>query len=261
MHGTRADGSVTIRLSEAPVRSAFFQQSSFATYSIATERNVVRLPREFDLNVAAALSCGVSTGAGVVANVIKPDRGSSFAVIGAGAVGLAALLAACDAGCEPIVAVDIHDNRLRLAAELGASHTFQWSDRHLASSIREVTSGVGVDGVIDTTGLAEVAQVAFPALAAHGTYCFVGTPHRGAMISVDMAVALNGRGIRGSIQGDNRPQQFVPRLLELYRSGRFPIDALIQLYEPSEINAAARDMESGTTIKPVIRLSALHEGA
>lgn len=253
MDGTRADGSMTTRLGEQPIRSAFFQQSSFATYAIATELNVVRVPRDLDLSIAAALACGISTGAGVVATVVRPEPGSSFAVIGAGAVGLAALLAARDAGCRPIVAVDVHSNRLRLAQELGASHTILGAHRDLGAALRVMTAGMGVDAAIDTTGSPDVIRHAFDGIGAQGTYCIVGTPPQGAELRLPMAVVLNGRSVRGSIQGDGRPHEFIPELIERYLAGRFPIDSLLSYYEFSELNRAARDMEDGTAIKPVLR--------
>lgn len=262
MDGTRADGSMTTRLADKPIRSAFFQQSSFATYAIATELNVVRVPRDLDLSIAAALPCGVSTGAGVVATVVRPEPGSSFAVIGAGAVGLAALLAARDAGCQPLVAVDLHSNRLRVAQQLGASHTILGADGDLGAALRELTAGVGVDAAIDTTGSPDVARHGFDGIAAQGTYCIVGTPPQGAELSLPMGVVLNGRSVRGSIQGDGRPHAFIPELIDRYRAGRFPIDSLLSYYDFSELNRAARDMEAGIAIKPVLRIgpTRVHEG-
>lgn len=256
MRGTRADGSMTTCLGDTPIRSAFFQQSSFATYALATERNVVRLPGGFDLSVAAAMACGIATGAGVVANIVRPEPASSFAVLGTGAVGLAALLAARAAGCRPIVAVDLHSNRLRLAEELGATHTLNGDHDDLAAGMRSITHGVGIDAAIDTTGSADVVRHSFAGIAANGIYCVVGTPHDGAELTLPMAAVLNGRAIRGSIQGDGRPQEFIPQLIDWYSAGRFPIDPLVTYYDFSELNRAARDMEAGIAIKPVIRYGA-----
>ncbi|MGH8732204.1 MAG: alcohol dehydrogenase catalytic domain-containing protein, partial [Burkholderiales bacterium] len=108
-----------LRDGRAPFRSgvsgAFFQQSAFATHALATEANVVKVPDDLPLEQAAAFPCGVNTGAGAVFNVLKPQPGSSIAIFGAGAVGLAAVMAARIAGCTTISVVDPHANRLELA--------------------------------------------------------------------------------------------------------------------------------------------------
>ncbi len=122
-YGTRADGSTVMSLGGAPIFSCFFQQSSFATFALATERNVVRVPEDMPFELLAAFPCGINTGAGAVLNVLHPNPGDAFAVFGAGTVGLAGLMAARIAGCEPIIAVDLYPNRLALARSLGATHT------------------------------------------------------------------------------------------------------------------------------------------
>ena len=119
--GTRADGSTLHSKDGRPVYSAFFQQSSFGNFAIANERFAVKVRDDVPLDHVCALACGGQTGAGAVLNVMKPKPGDSFAVFGVGAVGLSGLMAAKIAGCDPIVAVDVHEHRLTLARELGAT--------------------------------------------------------------------------------------------------------------------------------------------
>lgn len=254
MNGVRADGSSTLHRDGRAVGGSFFQQSSFATHAIATERNVVKVREDLDLDVLAAMPCGISTGAGVAMHVLRVRPGSSFAVVGAGAVGLAGLMVARDAGCSPIIAVDIQPNRLELAKDLGATHTLDGRDTDVGAAMRAITSGIGVNGIMDTTAAPEVISRAMEGLAVLGVLCLVGTAHSGVELKVDMKSVLYGRTIRGSIQGDSRPQQFVPHLINLYRAGRFPVDRLITHYQHDEINQAASDLESGRAIKPVIRM-------
>ena len=123
--GVRTDGSVTMRRNgaPAPVYGSFFQQSSFASHALALARNAVRVRRDAPLEFLGPLGCGLQTGAGAVINVMKPEAEKSFAVFGTGSVGLARLMAAKLAGCDPIIAVDIRANRLELARSLGATHT------------------------------------------------------------------------------------------------------------------------------------------
>src|SRR5262245_53589904 len=120
MSGTRSDGTTLIAKGGAPVYSAFFQQSSFATYALANERFVVKIRQDAPLDRVGPFACSIQTGAGAVLNAMQPEPGDGFVVFGVGGVGLSGLMAAKIAGCNPIIAVDVHDHRLALARELGA---------------------------------------------------------------------------------------------------------------------------------------------
>jgi aryl-alcohol dehydrogenase len=126
----------------------------------------------------------------------------------------------------------------------------------LAQQLRAITNGFGVDGAIDTTGVPATIPRALPALAMPGTYVLVGSVRPGVASSFDMTTLQNGRAIRGCIQGDSRPAEFIPRLVSLFRTGRFPVDRLVTFYDLADINRAAADLESGRAIKPVIRMPA-----
>src|SRR6202790_153598 len=142
--GTRADGSTLLAKNGAPVYSAFFQQSSFGTFALSQERYTVKVRSDAPLELLGPLACSGQTGAGAVLNVMKPAAGESFAVFGVGAVGLSALMAAKIAGCDPIIAVDVHEHRLALARELGATHTIDHGNcGKVVDEIRAIT-GKGV---------------------------------------------------------------------------------------------------------------------
>src|SRR6185295_17980628 len=119
MMGTRPDGSTLMRKGTAPVYSAFFQQSSFATHAISQERFVVKVRNDAPLEMLGPFACSGQTGAGAVLNSMQPRPGDGIAVFGTGAVGLSGLMAAKIAGCDPIIAIDLHDSRLALARTLG----------------------------------------------------------------------------------------------------------------------------------------------
>jgi aryl-alcohol dehydrogenase len=251
--GIRLDGSVALRRGEAPVYGSFFQQSSFATCSLATERNVIKVPRDAPLDVLAAFPCGVNTGAGAVMNVLRPQAGDSFAVFGAGTVGLAGLMAAKLAGCDPIIAVDVFDNRLALARELGATHVVRARDADVAGEIRRIAGG-GVKFSLEAAGVPAALRAAVDALASRGTCCLVGSAAGGVEAALEMRTLQQGRIVRGCIQGESVVKDFLPRLVELYRAGRLPVDRLVRHYEFGAINQAVADMLAGATIKAVLRI-------
>jgi aryl-alcohol dehydrogenase len=232
----------------------FFGQSSFATHSVARERNIVKLDDDIPFEIAAPFGCGIQTGAGAVLNALQPEEGSSFAVLGAGAVGLSAIAAAKLAGCETIVAVDLRWKRLELAQELGATHVVDASSVDPVIAIRGVT-GAGADYTLEATGVPEVLRRAVDALAPLGVCGVVGAPAIGTEVSLDVTHLMTaGRVVRGIVEGESRPKEFLPRLFGLWRSGRFPVDRMMQFYDFEEIDRAAHEVESGEVIKPVLRM-------
>ena len=254
--GTREDGSMATRDSQAaPVHDHFFGQSSFGTFALANERTVVKVPKDVPLERLGPLGCGIQTGAGSVMNALKVGPGASFVAFGAGSVGLSAVMAARIVGATTIVAVDVIPARLTLAKELGATHVVNAGKDDPVAAIRAMTGG-GADFALESTGRPEVVRQAVDALGTRGTCGIVGAAPIGTTASFDMGGLMSpGKGIRGIIQGDSIPELFIPQLIELHRQGRFPFDRLIKFYALDEINQAAADSESGTTIKPILRMS------
>ncbi len=230
----------------------FFGQSSFATYSLANERNVVKIDEDIDLALAAPLGCGLQTGASTVLNVLKPEKGSTIAVFGVGAVGLSAIMAAKIAGCEHIIGIDLHENRLELAETLGATATIaSGKDVNVAEKIEEIT-GSGVHNVLDTTGANVVIDQAVRSLESFGKLATVVTDYT-FEVPLEM-LALKGGSIIGTSQGDATPQEFIPQMIEYYKKGQFPFDRMVKYYDFDEINKAFEESESGSVIKPVLRM-------
>jgi aryl-alcohol dehydrogenase len=171
-------------------------------------------------------------------------------VFGVGAVGLSALMAAKIAGCDPIIAIDVHAHRLALARELGATHAID----HSASSgvVGEVraNSGGGVRYSVETSALPAVFREAIESLMPGGTCVLLGSARQGNELSVEMPFLQEGRVVRGVVQGDSFPKDFIPRLVDLIMAGKFPIEKMIKFYDFADINRAAHDSAAGKAIKP-----------
>ncbi len=240
----RLDGSNALQRSGA--RGHFFGQSSFATHTLATERNLVRVSKNLPLETLAPLGCGVQTGAGTVMNSLKVTRGASIAVFGTGSVGLAAVMASRLVRAQPIIGVDIKSNRLRFALELGATHVVDSRQQDVRARIEKIT-GRGVDYVVETTGEPDMHRLAIRVLNPEGVV--------GLLTGENGAEFPGGRKTLGIIQGDAVPQLFIPKLIKLYQAGRFPFDRLEKFYKFRDINRAIADAKRGTTIKPVLRIS------
>jgi aryl-alcohol dehydrogenase len=254
MHGTRFDGSTMLSKNGAPVYSAYFQQSSFGTFALTQERYAVKVRKDAPLELLGPLACSGQTGAGAVLNVMKPKPGESLAVFGVGAVGLSALMAAKIAGCAPIVAVDIHEHRLTLARELGATHVINHNTTSdVVGEIRAIAGG-GVRYSAETSALPSVLREAIEALLPGGTCTLLGSALKGTEASFEMPFLQQGRVVRGVVQGDSLPQEFIPKLVDLIMDKKFPIEKMIKFYDLADINLAAKESSAGTTIKPVLRM-------
>jgi aryl-alcohol dehydrogenase len=242
----RLDGSNPLQRSGA--KGNFFGQSSFATHTLSSGRNLVKVPRNLPLALLAPLGCGLQTGAGTVMNSLAVPAGAGIAVFGTGAVGLAAVMAARIVGAAPIIGVDIIPKRLELALDLGATHAIDSRREDVAACIRDIT-GSGVDYVVESTGNEKMLRLSMEVLNPKGTAALL----TGATAPERLP---GGRKALSVVQGDAVPQHFIPKLIALYRKGLFPFERLVRFYDFKNINRAIGDSQRGSTIKPVLRMSA-----
>ena len=254
--GARSDGSTSLCRGEHPIHSHFFGQSSFSRFVATAARAAVPVPDDIPASVLAPLGCGVQTGVSAALDVLKPRAGDRVAVFGAGAVGMSALMGLRLTGAAQVIAIDVHLGRLALAGELGATHTIDASRTDVAAEIAKLTGGRALHGAIETSGNASVLKTAIKALASAGTCVVIGVPAAGGEGSFDV-IDLVARGLHivGTNQGDANPRVAIPRLVELYRQGRLPIERIISEFEFEAINDAAAASLDGSVIKPVLLMS------
>jgi len=251
MSGRRLDQTTGVTdAANEEVSSRFFGQSSFGTYAVSTERNTVKVDPSIPLEKLAPLGCGMQTGAATVLVALDVQPGSSLVVFGTGAVGMASIMAAKVAGATNIIAVDIHDNRLELARELGAHHTINGSSGDVLEKILALSPG-GVRHTIDTTGVPAVMRTSILSLKSGGSSVWLAYPE--SPFEFD-PLELAGKSVTAAIQGGADPQTFIPRLIELWQAGQFPFDRLIEEFAFDQINTAEADTTSGRVIKPVLVL-------
>jgi aryl-alcohol dehydrogenase len=166
---------------------------------------------------------------------------------------MSAVLGAVVCGCTTIIAVDIQAGRLEMAKELGATHTINASEVDPVEAIRDLTGG-GAEFSLECVGNPKVLRQAVDVLPRLGVCGLLGVVPPGTEVALDMDLIMNGRTVKGILGGDAIPDLFIPKLIELYRRGRLPIDRLITFYHFDDINQAVEDMEAGRVIKPVLRL-------
>ncbi|ATB29827.1 NAD(P)-dependent alcohol dehydrogenase [Melittangium boletus] len=253
LSGGRLDGSSPHRDARGErIHGCFCAQSSFAEYALAPEDSLVKLPRDVPVHLMGPLGCSMQTGAGAILNALRPEPGSSLVIFGLGSVGLSALMAARVAGCAPLIAVDLLESRLALARELGATHCLSAREGDVVERVRALTGGEGTQYSLDCTGAPGVVRQAVESLRLTGVCGIIGLMPMGTEFTLDMNTVLHGRTLRGIVEGDSVPRRFIPRLVELWREGRFPLERLIQTWPLSRIDEAARASARGEVLKAVL---------
>jgi aryl-alcohol dehydrogenase len=253
--GMRPDGSRSISRLGQPIASNFFGQSSFASYALTYERNLVKIPADLAMEIAAPLGCGIQTGAGSVINSFRCEAGSSLLVVGGGSVGLSAVMGGLIQKCGTIIVVEPIAARRQAASEFGATHVIDPQiQTDLSATVRAICP-LGVDYALDTTGRADVLEAIMNALAPQGTLGCVGIPKPGTQLPGDLTRLLTyGHKVMGIIEGDSDPEIFIPQMIEYHRAGRMPFDRMITTYPLAMINQAIADQHAGKCIKAVFIL-------
>lgn len=234
-------------LSGQPVNGHFFGQSSLASHSLVSANALVPVPDDFVLESAGPLACGLATGAGAVFNSLTPRK--RLAIVGAGAVGFGALMAARVDGWREIIVIDRHPGRLALAEELGATETRLANDSDLLALI-----GDQVDAIADCTGNISLIEQAINCIGPLGVCLLLGGAPAGQTFRAEQFGVLWGKRIQGVLGGGGNSEALLGRLMRLHLSGDFPFDRLLTYYPLSNINQAVEDSHQGHVIKPVIRM-------
>lgn len=228
--GKNPRGEFILHTEDGTEVNNFFNQSSFSTYSLTEESNVVKVDKEVDLRLLGPLGCGLGTGA----------------------VGFSAVMAAKIAGCYPIVAIDINDQRLEKAKELGASHIFNSKEDDPEKFIKVLTDGRGLDYVIDSTGVGPVMTKALHSVSNSGTFVPLAVTQKNFEVNTFFDLVFGNKKVRGVLIGDTIAKYHLPNLIEFYKRGEFPFDQFIKYYDFENINQAEADSISGEVIKAVV---------
>ncbi len=254
------------RCQDKPVRSqtetprlsigdqAVGQMANLATYAeqmLVHENSVVKVREDMPFEGAALIGCGVTTGVGAALNTAAITPGSSVVVFGTGGVGLGAIQGAKIGGAAQIIAVDIHESKLKTALDLGATHIVDSSSHDPVEAIIELTRG-GADYTFEAVGLKETAEACWESLKPGGTATIIG------MIPVGTKIEIEGSGFRerklqGSSMGSNRFKLDMPKYVEFYMQGRLLLDEMVSRRgKLDDINEAFRAMKAGEVARTVL---------
>ncbi len=247
-------GGTTYETPQGPVNGG--PVTTLSDYAVVSENRLVLMPSGVPGDVAVLFGCALPTGGGIVLNELAAAPGSTVGIFGLGGVGLCALMVAVASGrFSEIVAVDLSNEKLRLAAELGATATVDGRDDP-AAQILELTSGRGLDFSVESSGRVSVIEDAFSSTRHHGGLCvFASHPPAGDRVSLDPFDLINGKQIRGSWGGGCRPDRDVPIFAEMYRSGSLPLERILSArYSLDGANEALESIEKGDAMRPLIEI-------
>jgi alcohol dehydrogenase len=227
--------------------------SCFAEYAVVARASLVKIDKAVPLADAAMFGCAVQTGVGAAVNTAGVRPGDVVAVVGLGGVGLSCMLGARVAGAARIIAVDLSDDKLGLARQLGATETFNASDAKCAEAIVAATGG-GVDYAFEMAGSINAMELAYAILARGGEVVSAGLPPAAAMFTCNhSAMVSDEKAIRGSYMGSCVPERDVPAYIELYRQGRLPIDRLKSgLIRLEDINAGFDRLADVAAVRQIV---------
>ncbi len=239
----------------APVNQ-FASLSAYAEQMLVHENALVRVREDMPLDRAALIGCGVTTGVGAVLNTARVEPGATVAVFGAGGVGLAVIQGARIAGAGMIIAVDVFEQKLAQARELGATHTVDASKEDPVGAIRQLT-GKGVEYAFEAIGLKKAAEQAFECIRPGGTATVIGMIPVGQKLELEGSMFLWEKRIQGCTMGSNRFKVDMPKYVDFYQRGLLRLDEMItRRGRLEDVNEAFRAMKAGEVARTVLMFDA-----
>ncbi len=229
---------------------------TFSTETIVPAEVVIPIDKDVPLQQAALVGCGVMTGVGAVINTAQVPPGASVAVFGCGGVGLNCIQGAALAGANPIIAVDIRDNKLEMARRFGATHTVNAAHDDPVAAIQEITGGPGAHYAFEAIGLTgEPFLQSILCTRKRGVTVFVGHAPFNTPVSLDARMLMPEKSIIGSMYGTARPRVDFPRLINLYKAGKLKLDELVtRVYPLEQVNDAFAALANGEVARSVLAL-------
>jgi len=233
------------------------QLSTFNEYAVTAENRVTPIDERMPLDLAALLGCAVSTGMGSIMNICRVGSGDSVAVFGVGGIGLSAVHAAAICGAAMVIAVDVKEEKLEKAKELGATHSVNAGKADAVRTVKDLTDGKGVDHAVESAGSIVTMEQAFQSIRNNGGKAVIaGNLSFGQKISIDPFALICGKRIVGSWGGETDPDRDIPRYVDLYLSGKLKLDRMLtHRFRLEQINDAFAELEKGEVGRAIIDLT------
>ncbi|MCF7866036.1 zinc-binding dehydrogenase [Candidatus Woesearchaeota archaeon] len=219
--------------------------TTFSNYAVLSENRLVKIPESVPDSIAPLFGCAIPTGVGIIQNELDVQEGQSIAIFGVGGVGSAALLGAVARKAKNIIAVDINDEKLNIAKELGATHVINIRENVL-DIIKKITMDKYLDFAVDCSGNIATMELAFKSINDKGTLVIAGNPKKGETISIVPFDLIKGKRIIGSWGGSTNPDKDIPLYIKQYLDGDLHVELLkTKIYSLEDINEAIVSFKKG----------------
>ena len=220
--------------------------TTFNEYAVVSENRLTPIPSDFDLRLAPLFGCATLTGLGAISKAgIEP--GNSVVILGAGGVGLNLIQGAALVSAQPIVAVDLSDQKLHFARQLGATHCINAKQCDLNREIPRIVGDALADFVIDSTGNVEMLEMAYKLTRTDGVTMLISGPKAGYNVSLNPEPLHFGRTVTGfQVITESRPHHQIPRYIKLANAGKLKLRELItDSASLDDINTVVEKMRDG----------------
>jgi S-(hydroxymethyl)glutathione dehydrogenase/alcohol dehydrogenase len=230
--------------------------STFSEYTVLPEISLAKIDPRAPLDKVCLLGCGITTGVGAVLNVAKVRPGSTVAVFGLGAIGLAVVQGAVMAKAGRIIGIDVNPGKWTMAQALGATDFVNPKDHDgaIQQVIVDMTRG-GVDYSFECIGNVDVMRAALECChKGWGESTIIGVAAAGQEIRTRPFQLVTGRVWRGAAFGGVKGRSQLPGYVDQYMQGKLKVDEFVSEVLPLErINDAFDLMHEGKVIRSVIR--------
>ena len=229
--------------------------SAFADYCVVNRGSLVKIDDKLPFDEAALFGCAVLTGVGAALNTAQVFPGAKVAVVGLGGVGLNAVFGALVGGASQVIAIDVHDDKLELGKQLGATDAVNAKDEDAIQQVKDLTNG-GVDFGFEMAGSVQAMELAYRITRRGGTTVTAGLPHPDARWPLQhVNLTAEERTVKGSYVGSCVPSRDVPRYIDLYRKGMLPVNKLMSDHIIlDQINEGFDKLASGHTVRQIITM-------
>ena len=250
--GTLLSGARRLHLGQQAVNH-HVGVSAFAEHAVVSQRSCVKVEQDIDPVESALFGCAVLTGVGAVVNTAKVQPGQTAAVIGLGGVGMCSLLGAVASGAVEVIAIDLNDEKLKAARELGATFTVNARDPDAAAKVREYTKG-GVDFAFEMAGVTPAMELAYRITKRGGTTVTASLFHPQHTWPIQqVSLVAEERTVKGSYIGSCIPSRDIPRYIGLYLRGKLPINKLLgERLKLDDINRGFDKLDAGESMRDLV---------
>jgi S-(hydroxymethyl)glutathione dehydrogenase/alcohol dehydrogenase len=229
--------------------------TTFNDHAVVSENRLTSIPKDVPFEIAALMGCAITTALGLVNNEARLKIGQSIAVLGCGGVGLNVIQGASMVSADPIIAIDMHDNKLQMAKGFGASHVIDTSKSEIREELQKIVGRRGVDVFVDTTGQVQLIKLAYELSASSGKTILVGQSRHDQYVDFQTLPLHGGKTLMASDGGQTNPNEDIPKYLNLYAKGKLKLDTLITHRFPlSEVNAALAIVRKGEAGRCVLTM-------